>query len=80
MAEQVVVTMSIDDWNLLRETLEMDAVSSSFDKDLRDDIQAALDRLEWNTIDENDSPIVNTLTELSNVIDEIEDAIGGEDE
>ena len=42
--DSVVMVWQRDDWNLLEETLEVDAISSHFELSLRTDIRKALDR------------------------------------
>jgi hypothetical protein len=43
--KKIVVRADDDDWDLLAETLYMDTRSKRFDPELRDDLEAVLDRL-----------------------------------
>lgn len=43
--DRVRVEMDREDWELLRETLLLDAASAAFDRGLRDQLRAALGRV-----------------------------------
>ena len=50
--ETVVIVTNSEDWDLLLETLTIDAHSSAFDRDLRSQLASALNRLETHRQDE----------------------------
>lgn len=59
----VYLRMSIEDWDLLRETLQTDSRAKNFERSLRDDIADALERVEEYRMDNRAILVKKILTD-----------------